>query len=303
MTTLGRIGLGTAQFGFDYGISNRHGRPAESEIAAILAYAIEAGVRYIDTAAGYDDAEVILGRLLPPRHAMRIVTKTQPVADQAIEPRHARQLSEALQRSRDRLKAEQLYGLLLHHVSDLAKPGAEYLVEALLEAKTRGLVSGIGVSVYDADELGLAERQFAPDLVQLPLNVLDRRLLDSGSLARLKGRGAEIHARSVFLQGLLLMEPLELPDYFMSMRSSLAALRRCWEESALQPLAGCLAFVLGCPEVDAVIVGVNRRAELEQIAAAAANLSGQQIDLGAIPAVDPIYFNPSRWPARALPAR
>jgi aryl-alcohol dehydrogenase-like predicted oxidoreductase len=298
MTSLGRIGLGTAQFGFDYGVSNRHGRPTESEISAILAYAIEAGVRYVDTAAGYDDAEVLLGRLLPSDHAMRIVTKTQPVADQAIEPRHARELTETLQRSRDRLRVEQLYGLLLHHVSDLAKPGAEYLVEALKEARARRLVSRIGVSIYDADELGLAEGRFAPDLVQLPLNVLDRRLLDAGSLARLKTRGAEIHARSVFLQGLLLMEPLELPDYFMSMRNSLTALRRRWEESALQPLAGCLAFVLGCPEVDAVIVGVNRRSELEQIDAAAANLADQDIDLGAIPAVDPTYFNPSRWPAR-----
>ena len=50
--------------------------------------------------------------------------------------------------------------------------------------------------------------------IQIPVNALDRRAIHSGLLRRLKTKGVEIHARSVFLQGLLLMQPTELPEFF-----------------------------------------------------------------------------------------
>jgi aryl-alcohol dehydrogenase-like predicted oxidoreductase len=225
------------------------------------------------------------------------------VADPVIEERHGQRLIDALSRSRDRLKVEQIYGLLVHRVSDLGKPGAEHLVEALLETRSRGLVKRIGVSVYDADELLVAERRFRPELVQLPLNVLDQRPIASGLLARLKALGVEIHARSVFLQGLLLMKPSNLPDFFKEVRDPIAALRNRWTRSGLRPLAGCLAFVLHRPEIDAVIVGVNRRSELEEIGAAIAAIVDREVEVGVVPPIDPIYLNPSRWPARSHQVR
>ncbi len=141
-------------------------------------------------------------------------------------------------------KVSAAYGLLVHQTGDLDKPGWQYLVEALQEAQTRGLVSRIGVSVYDEAQLKLVESRFRPELVQLPLNALDRRLIASGALARLKARGVEVHARSVFLQGLLLTPPSELPDFFRPLRQRLADLRGGWARRGLSPLAACLAFVL-----------------------------------------------------------
>ena len=293
-----RLGLGTAQFGSDYGISNRHGHPPNAEIRAILACTVGSGIRYVDTATTYANAEALLGRHLPPDHRMRIVTKADPVNDLAIEPRHGRRLIDGLRRSLDRLKIERMYGLLVHRVSDLAKAGAEHLVDALIEAKNRNLVSRIGISIYDADELTLAERRFSPEIVQVPLNVLDQRLIDSGTLGRLKMKGAEIHARSVFLQGLLLMDPTTIPEFFETIRGQIADLQTHWARSGLRPLAGCLAFVFDRPEIDVAIVGVNRRSELEEIKAAVASIGDRKSDVPAVLAVNPIYLNPSSWPVR-----
>ena len=82
---LTRLGLGTVQFGLDYGVSNRAGRPDESEVAAILARAIEAGIGYLDTAPAYGDAESLIGRLLPAGHGLRIVTKLPSIAEYTLK--------------------------------------------------------------------------------------------------------------------------------------------------------------------------------------------------------------------------
>jgi aryl-alcohol dehydrogenase-like predicted oxidoreductase len=297
MTAFARIGLGTAQFGMHYGVSNHAGRPAEDEVSTILARAVALGVGYLDTAPAYDDAEVRLGRLLPAGHGLRIVTKTPPMPDDVIEPRHRRQWLETFERSLERLRVDSVYGLLVHQAADLGKPGWQHLVEALQAVKARGLVGRIGVSVYDEQQLAMAESRFRIELVQLPLNALDRRPLASGLLSRLKAQGAEIHARSAFLQGLLLMPPAELPEFFQPMRPALHKLREDWAKQGLSPVAACLAFVLRRTEIDAAIVGVNRLSELAEIEAAVAGAGHLDPEPGTMPEVAPIYLDPSRWPA------
>src|ERR1700724_1116109 len=85
MNSLARVGLGTAQFGSRYGISNNVGRPDEAEVAAILAHVVEAGIGYLDTAAGYGTAEDLIGKHLPARHSVRIVTNIPPLKASSIE--------------------------------------------------------------------------------------------------------------------------------------------------------------------------------------------------------------------------
>jgi aryl-alcohol dehydrogenase-like predicted oxidoreductase len=298
MTALARIGLGTVQFGMNYGVSNRGGRPQEREVTAILARAVARGVGYLDTAPAYGDAEALLGRLLPEQHGLHIITKTPPVPDAIVERRHGLQWLQGFERSLDRLRVDSLYGLLVHRAADLGKPGWEHLVEVLHGLKSRGMVGRIGVSIYDEQQLDLAESRFGVELVQLPLNALDRRPIVSGLIARLKAQGSEIHARSVFLQGLLLMPPSDLKEFFEPVRPALARLNAEWAQRGLSPLAACLAFVLRQPEIDAAVVGVNSLAEFDQIADAVAALP--DIDGGGVAGwseIAPEYLDPSRWPA------
>jgi len=301
MNPAARIGLGTAQFGADYGISNRAGRPAEAEVEAILAFAAEMGVGSIDTAPSYGDAEALIGRYRPRNSRFRIVSKTLPVAESQIEKRHAALISDSIEKSCERLQAPKLDGVLLHHAADLKKPGWQHLVDGLHEARSRGLVGRIGVSVYDADEIALAESRFKFDLVQIPCNALDRRLIGAGFLAKLKVAQTEIHARSAFLQGLLLMQPAELPEYFAGVRPQVARLQAEWSAQGLPPLAGCLAFVLGQKPIDTVIVGVNSVAELAGIMDALAQIAAVRFEAQAINEIDAQYLDPRRWPPARQP--
>src|SRR5438105_138880 len=152
---LARLGLGTVQFGMHYGVSNRRGPPDETEIAAILDRAVASGVGYLETAFAYPNSEALIGRHLAPGSKLKIVTKTAPV--QSLGPGRILRTAilDAIASSIDRLRVDRLYGLLVHHATDLGKPGWESLVEALDEARSRGWVTGIGASVYNEEQLEL----------------------------------------------------------------------------------------------------------------------------------------------------
>src|SRR5262249_48966545 len=137
--------------------------------------------------------------------------------------------------------------------------------------KESGSVGRIGVSVYTAAEIDGICRRFPVDMVQLPVSVLDQRLLASGHLRLLKDRGVEVHARSVFLQGLLLSEPENLPDYFRTVRDSLAVFRARASEHGMSAIEAALQFALRIPEIDCVLVGVCDAPQLAQIVAAASS--------------------------------
>ena len=295
--TLARIGLGTAQFGQAYGISNRHGQPSEAEVATILARATAAGARYLDTAFDYGTAETILGRHLPAGHKFRIVTKLPKVQADAIDASHVTAMLDNLASSLDRLRQRRVYAVLVHNVADLAKPGWQHLATALQEAKTRGWVEKVGVSIYGPQDLALVEGRLQPELIQAPLNVLDRRLVTSGALDRLKQRGIEVHVRSAFLQGLLLMAPAELPEFFAPIRPQIASWWQWCKNVRLSVLAGCLAYVLGHRAVDAVIVGVNGDVELRDIEAAVVAGAGVAVDFEPTMPLEEAFIDPRLWPA------
>jgi len=285
-----RLGLGTAQFGMNYGISNRAGRTPESEVAAILARAWEAGCRVLDTAAGYGESETVLGRVLSPSLAFRIVTKTPPVGANGA----AAGIGDTFAEQLVRLRRERVYGLLVHRASDLLGPGGDGIFDELCRLKDLGQVERIGASVYEGAEIDALLARFDLDIVQLPVNVFDQRLVESGRLARLKERGIEIHARSAFLQGLLLMSPHELPDSLGALRRPLEGFRAAAQEREMSPLQAALSFVKSLDAVDVAVVGVTSRAELEEVLRAFD--SPIPFDAAPFACGDARLVNPALWP-------
>ena len=273
-----KLGLGTVQFGQAYGVSNTRGQVSAEEVGAILARAAQAGVGLLDTAANYGEAEAILARqdITP----FRVVTKTVSVKN-GVENVVARARQSALS-----LKADTL---LVHAAADLKEDG---LWPALQRLKAEGRFRKIGISVYVTDDpAGLAE-QFKPDTVQLPFSLLDQRLLQDGTLAKLNELDVEIHARSIFLQGLLFLE--RLPEKLRPAEAALAAIRDRIRDAGSTPLAAALGFVLSRPEIDVALVGVTQLAELEEILAAT-TLPLPALDWPVLALQDEIALTPSRW--------
>jgi aryl-alcohol dehydrogenase-like predicted oxidoreductase len=285
---MSRIGLGTVQFGMDYGVSNEVGQVASTEVSEILVAATEAGIRMLDTAASYGAAEEVLGRALLPNHRFDIVTKTLPLSHGLSE------VEKRARRSLEYLGQKPLDAILVHAARDLAGPDGPKLWELLERLRGEGLFKRIGISAYvDDNPLFLAER-YRPDLMQVPFSLLDQRLRRTGALDRIKETGAEIHARSIFLQGLLLMNPSRLPAKLVHSAPALAAIRARIEEAGMTPIEAALGFVLSQGEVDVAIVGITGRSELSEIVAASrATLS--TFDWAACAIDDPLTLTPSLW--------
>ena len=290
-----KLGLGTVQFGMDYGMSNPRGRTPPAEVDRILRLAADNGVQVLDTAAVYGDSEVVLGKLLPSDHDFRIVTKTPSFKTATINAADAVHLRDAFHRSLENLRRGNVYGLLAHHADDLLVPGGRLVFEEMQRLLEDGPVRKIGVSVYSGQQIDSILELYTPDIVQLPLNLLDQRLLESGHLEKLKRRGVEIHARSVFLQGLLLIEPDQIPAYFSPIGDKLERYARFLEANKLSRLQATQAFAAKQRDVDVVLVGVTSAAELRDILSALDAVSGIDLDMSALKVADERMVNPSLW--------
>jgi aryl-alcohol dehydrogenase-like predicted oxidoreductase len=295
-----KLGLGTVQFGLAYGVTNARGQVPRADVAAILEAALAAGVDLFDTAAAYGDSEAVLGELLPPTAPLRLVSKIPAIDAATIGAAELAACRESVRRSLARLRRPQLYGLLLHRADDLLKPGGDQLLALLRELKEAGLVAKIGASAYERRQLDEILAMFVPDLLQVPVSVIDQRLLRDGMLARLKAEGCEIHARSIFLQGVLLADPVTLPAHFAPWRDRLRRLAELADRAGRSRPSLCLGFVIGRPEIDGVVVGVTGLAELRDILAAAAEAEAPlPAGLDALAVDDAQLVNPALWAATA----
>jgi aryl-alcohol dehydrogenase-like predicted oxidoreductase len=289
------LGLGTAQFGSDYGISNGGGKVANTEVERILRLAAESGVTALDTAPVYGESETSLGDLLWKGHPFRIITKVSAHRTGVIGREDAANLRDTFMRSLERLRQDSVHGLLLHQAADLSKPGGGLLIEALIRLKREGLVDRVGASFYSAGEIQEASARMPLDIAQLPVNLLDQRLVSDGSLAELRARGVEIHVRSVFLQGLLLVDPDRMPAHFAPHRPVFGRIRSYASHAKLSAVALALAFARQLPQIDTVLIGVTSTAELREIVRASTE-DIPPVDFAQFATTDEAILNPSLWP-------
>ena len=284
-----KLALGTVQFGLAYGIANRSGQVSREEASQILALAGENGIDTVDTAIAYGDSEACLGEI--GSQGFKIVTKLPPL------PKDTTDIGEwaygQLRTSLRRLNIDSVYGLLLHRSNNLVGAPGRLIVQALERMKAEGLVKKIGVSIYAPWELDAVTQSCPIDLVQAPFNLIDRKLATSGWLKRLHDQGVEVHARSVFLQGLLLLPRDAVPEE-LSLWADIFDRWHVWlQENHVSPAEACLAFAASQPMIDRVVVGVDNREQLRELLRAAH--VARQLQLPDLSCDDERLINPSNW--------
>ncbi len=293
-----RLGLGTAQLGMHYGITNTAGMPNTVEANNIVRYAQANGIRIFDTAHDYGggEAERRLGRWLS-RDCGGIITKIPPLPRPVTEKQAAAHVRTSFAESLRRLRRKKIYALLAHRAQDLlAAEKARAIYSEMNRLRAAGKVQKIGVSVYSAEEIEKITNTFDIDLIQLPLSIVDQRLLRSGHLAALREKNIEIHARSVFLQGLLLTTTDDFPPRVNGFKNLFSDYHAFLSERELSPLQATLGFVLSIREVDYAVVGAARVEDLREIVAACRVLPTNTADLGHLAINDAGVLDPSLWP-------
>lgn len=288
---MNKLAIGTAQFGMDYGIGSSPGKVSINEVKKILEYAKSTNIDMLDTASAYGKSEKTLGELNVDE--FKVITKTRHFNVPKITDDDVNLLNRDFDKSLKDLKLESVYGLLIHNADDLMKPGASKIIEFLQNLKKINKIKKIGVSIYENKHLSFVLENFDIDLVQLPLNIFDRRLIDNGMLKLLSQEGLEVHARSIFLQGLILMENSSRPRKFDRWDSLWKAWSEWLNDHQISPLEASIRYAMSFSEISKVLVGIDSVNQLMEIMNAAS---------GVLPPIpnelytdDSLLLNPSNW--------
>jgi hypothetical protein len=284
-----RLALGTVQFGLSYGVSNRQGQTSLDVAGRMVSFAADIGVNTIDTAIDYGESEQVLGKIGVGN--FNVVSKLPPLP-KSVRDVDSWAFCEA-EASLKRLKLDRLHGLLLHRSSDLHDARGTALYAAMQKLQSKGYVQKIGISIYSPAELDSCVGKFEFDLIQAPFNLVDHRLFTSGWLQRLKENGCEVHVRSAFLQGLLLLPQSAIPDKFSQWSSIWNNWHQWLRQHDADAVRACLGYPLSFPQIDRIIVGANDLEQLRQIAI----VVGHNIDyqFPNLACNEENLINPARW--------
>jgi aryl-alcohol dehydrogenase-like predicted oxidoreductase len=207
--------LGTVQLGMNYGVANRTGQPVIAQSIAMVETAWTQGIRYFDTAQSYGESERVLGCAFK---ALHIENEARVVSKLSIDA-SASQLNKlvcnSVQNSIENLGVPRLEGLLVHNAAGI-RSWHNGLGLSLLEMQRVGLTKYIGASIYTAEEAATCLDNLDISMLQLPFNIFDQNAYQKNIFTLARKRGCILHVRSIFLQGLLLMEPAEFPPFLKS---------------------------------------------------------------------------------------
>ncbi|MDA9021343.1 aldo/keto reductase [Gammaproteobacteria bacterium] len=287
-----KLCVGSAQFGLNYGINNSQGMVSKEELCKVLSLSLENNINMIDTAHAYGQSEKRLGNNDLSR--WNIVTKIPTLNEESYQ---LGEVNKFVESSLVNMNIDHLYGVLIHDTKNfLDHPKYKTIFSELIDLKKSKVVNKIGLSIYDPTILKRFSKEDLQhfDIVQCPFSIADQRILDSDEIVFLKTLGAEIHARSIFLQGLLLMDPKSRPSKFYNFKKWFD----CYDEylylSGYSQLEACLKFVLHTSLFDRVIIGLDCVDQLSQIL----NLNfeeefipPEQLDCNSIDLIDPVRWS------------
>ena len=289
-----KIALGTVQFGLEYGLPPNNYQVNSEEIQNILNLSLKNNIKYIDTAFSYGNAEDKIGEFAKNKE-LYIITKTPGLSNKIITKNDKEIILNAFYKSLEKLNLNSCYALLIHDCDDLFKPNGSYLYEAIKTLKKNHKIKKIGVSVYNKEQIEKVLMLYDFDIIQLPINLYNQSLLINGALKQIKSKGIEIHARSIFLQGLLLMSENTWPTFFKDFKDHHKNMKTYFFQKNISVIHACLNFVCNIDQIDKVIVGVNSVNHLKEIIdidkKKISNIDFKQFSID-----EEKFVNPNLWP-------
>ena len=254
---LQKLIIGSAQFGMNYGINNSGSKIKLNEIKKIFNILAINNLNKFDTASSYGMSEKIIGKFLNKKH--EINTKIQ--FSKNTKKNH---IGHELKKSQFYLKKRYIHSVLIHSISNNVIENKKK-IDFLNDMKRKKIIQKVGVSIYSIDELKYINDLKKIDVIQAPFNIFDQRILNLRFLKTLKKFNIELHVRSIFLQGLLLRDRGNLPEYFVKWSKLFDKWHKFLKVNNLRAIEACLNFAFSFPMINKVIVGIDDTCQLMEI--------------------------------------
>lgn len=254
-----KLVIGSAQLGMNYGLFNRK-KISHKQFKKIENLILKSNISFLDTASSYGNSENIIGNSKLKK--LRIITKIKLPNQKNIQIKNW--VLKEISKSLNKLKIKKIYAVLIHDYRDLLGSYGKVYLLALQELKKKNIISKIGISIYNSEEIKKIWEFWKPDIVQIPFNLLDTRILDSGWLNILKKFKVKVFARSVFLQGLLINDhnPIKMNKKY---KIILNKFKNWCHENNTSLLEACIYFVKHFKQIGYLVVGFNNYNQLKEI--------------------------------------
>ena len=282
--------LGTVQFGLKYGINNTIGKPKKDEVLSLLKVAYNSGIRVLDTAEAYGNAQHLIGNYHKEQNnfKFKIITKfPHHIKNNLIKSKIIQYL--------DLMNVNAL-DVMMFHSFDSFQSNYNSL-NTLNELKSDGLIKNIGVSVYTNAQLESLLNEDLITVVQLPFNLLDNFNVRGDLINQLKIKGKVIHTRSAFLQGLFFKKYSDDISIVQALKPHLKTLNKIVKKQGCSMEELALSYCIKQKNIDNIIIGVDSISQLNaNIKAAAYEVNEEAINyINSIDVENLNLLNPSLW--------
>lgn len=262
---ISKITLGTVQLGIPYGISNKVGQPSASDSRELLQLALDNGINTLDTARIYGNAEEVIGSF-EQSNQFTIVSKFK-LSDAALDNIDLAlcEARESVRISCEKLKIKEIPVCLFHkNKEQQIEKVSEVLPQILNILKQEGWISEGGISIYSPAELHYINDWKTIRTVQVPMNIFDTRLLTQNLMHILIENDVKVFIRSIYLQGLILIDENEVPDHLSFAKAPLQQLKKIAASVNKEIKEISFSFVRDTPGVTSLVVGAETIGQLKE---------------------------------------
>ncbi len=291
-----KLSIGSANFGTNYSFGLKNGKLKQKNINEIFKRAEQFGIKKIDTAQAYGDAEKKLGSYNIKKY--EITTKLPPLTNKINRKNYEKVIFSHINNSLKKLKVKKITTVLLHDANDLKKKYSNEIFQTLVKLKKSKKIKRIGVSLYSISDLKFIINKFKLDVINFPFNVFDQRIKRTGWIKKLNKRKISLTVRSLFLKGLLQNKSLQDNKSFAPWRKKFAKWRNFLNEKKISSVEGCINFVFNEKGIKEFIVGVDEANQLNEIVNAVKMKKKLNYDSFAIS--NQKLINPSKWNEKKL---
>ncbi|MDG2355309.1 MAG: aldo/keto reductase [Paracoccaceae bacterium] len=256
-----KLVIGTANFGMNYGQGMDSRRLSEQTTKEILQFAQRLGIKTLDTAISYGDCSKRLGII--GIEDWKVITKIPKIPNGINDVNDW--VKHCISQSAQEIGVSMFEAILIHNPKDFVGEYGKELLWSLKDLKKNGVTRKIGVSVYEKKDLETILNIFQPEIVQCPVNIVDKRLLKNKYLHDISNMGIEVHIRSIFLQGLLTYATENIPVEFARFKDFWQNWKSWLSSQKLTPVEACVRFVNSIQGIDKIVIGVNSTLHLKEI--------------------------------------
>ena len=251
--------IGTANFSQNYGLS-------KSKISSIkmaqkiLNFCEKNKINTIDDACHYSNTKKIFKKLR--LNNFKLITKIKLPQNYKSYRNLNSYFKNIISRDLKNLSKKNFSHILAHEVYKDDKKN-KIMMNILKYLKKRKLAKKIGVSGYNPNEIKKILKIWKPDVIQLPFNIFDQRLINSKIIDLLDKKKIEIHVRSIFLQGMLVRA--KIPKKLKRFKRYFINWNKWCYHHKINKVRACVQYVKRFKQISAIIIGTNNLSQIKQI--------------------------------------